>query len=323
MSTLYLGVMSGTSRDALDGCLVSFEPELQIHQTITIPFSQTYKHEEELSSIDAEITQKTIDLVNTVLSESNIDESEIELIAFSGQTISHTNTKSIQAGDPQEIANKTHIKVSSDFRNKDIANGGMGAPLIPIFHKYLFGQNGAKSAVINIGGISNGTWLVDGNIECATDIGPGNCLMDMATSFYGHGDFDKDGNLASQGKLIIELKDSLMKVFLEYEYPRADDISAYTSILKSKLDKDYKAEDVLFTLSDITAEMIANFHSFCNKPKDLIFHGGGTRNTFLMRSIKAKTGANITNTDSVVDSRYMEACAFAYLAYANKGVIFR
>ena len=133
MSTLYLGVMSGTSRDALDGCLVSFEPELQIHETITIPFSQTYKHEEELSKIDAEVTQKTIDLVNTVLSESNIDESEIELIAFSGQTISHTNTKSIQAGDPQEIANKTHIKVSSDFRNKDIANGGMGAPLIPIF----------------------------------------------------------------------------------------------------------------------------------------------------------------------------------------------
>ena len=114
-----------------------------------------------------------------------------------------------------------------------------------------------------------------------------------------------------------------MKVFLEYDYPRADDISAYTSILKSKLDKDYKAEDVLFTLSDITAEMIANFHGFCSKPKDLIFHGGGTRNTFLMKSIKTKTGANITSTDSVVDSRYMEACAFAYLAYANKGVIFR
>ena len=147
--------------------------------------------------------------------------------------------------------------------------------------------------------------------------------MNHFTLSYGHGDFDKDGNLASQGKLIIELKDYLMKIFLEYGYPRADDISAYTSILKSKLDKDYKAEDVLFTLSDITAEMIANFHSFCNKPKNLIFHGGGTLNTFLMSSIKAKTEANITSTDSVVDSRYMEACAFAYLAYANKGVIFR
>jgi len=118
MSTLYLGVMSGTSRDALDGCLVSFEPELQIHQTITIPFSQTYKHEEELSRIDAEITQKTIDLVITVLSESNIDESEIELIAFSGQTISHTTAKSIQAGDPQKIANKTPITGCKDINTE-------------------------------------------------------------------------------------------------------------------------------------------------------------------------------------------------------------
>ena len=323
MSTLYVGVMSGTSRDALDGCLVSFEPKLKIHQTITMPFSQNYKREEEFSNIDREITQKTIDLVNTILTRSNINKSKIELIAFSGQTISHTNTKSIQAGDPQEIANKTQIKVSSDFRNKDIANGGMGAPLIPTFHKYIFGQNGIERAVINIGGISNGTWLVDGDIKCATDIGPGNCLMDMATSFYGHGDFDEDGNLASQGKLIFELKDSLMRAFLEYDYPRADDISAYTSILKNKLNKNYNAEDVLFTLSDVTAEMIANFHNFCHKPNDLIFHGGGTLNTFLMSSIKAKTEANITSTDSVVDSRYMEACAFAYLAYANKGVIFR
>jgi len=325
MKNLFIGIMSGTSRDSLDACLVDFTDHFQIISTETLSFSANYKTSTEITEINTEITNKSIEIIKNLLNKADIKESEIFGVGFSGQTISHNEEHSLQAGDPKKIARSTGINVFSDFRNKNIAEGGRGAPLIPDFHQYIFSETEKRKLIVNIGGISNGTYLNGAKIASASDIGPGNCLLDLVMTNLKLGDYDKDGELASKGVVNQSIKEELMFNFSNMSYPRADDITAYTAPFMEKF-VEYKkisVNDLLRTLVEITAAKIAEYFEYCDNPDEIIFHGGGILNKTLMESITKNIKKNIKTTDHIVPSKYMECSAFAYLAFMDKGVLFK
>ena len=325
MNNLFIGIMSGTSRDSLDACLVDFTDHFQIITAETLDFSASYKTSTEISEINNEITNRSVEIVKNLLEKSSLKENDVVGIGFSGQTISHDENHSLQAGDPKKIAESTKINVFSDFRNKNIAEGGRGAPLIPDFHQYIFSETGKRKLIINIGGISNGTYLDGEKIASASDIGPGNCLLDLTMTSLQLGDYDKDGELASSGTINHSIKEELMSDFRNMQYPRADDITAYTDPFTKKFEeyKETPINELLRTLVEVTAEKIKEYYEHCDMPDEIIFHGGGTLNKTLMKSIAEKTRDDIRTTDHIVPSKYMESSAFAYLAYAGKGVLFK
>lgn len=315
--------MSGTSRDSLDGCLVSFSNGLEIENLETIYFSKDYQSSDNQSFISEEITQKSIDLVKKLI--SNHSKENIIAIAFPGQTISHSDEFSLQAGSPEIIAKESGIPVYADFRNFDIAHGGKGAPLIPLFHQYLLSDNSKNKLIINIGGIANGTYLKGSEIELASDVGPGNCLMDEAMRKLGLGLFDNDGLLARSGNINDEILELFMNELENLSYPRADDISVYMNILEK-----YESEilniapaDALCTLTELTATKIIEFLKSCNSVDELIFHGGGTENKYLMSRIKELAAIPVKSIDDVAPSKYIEAIAFAYLAFQERAILFK
>ena len=336
MNNYFIGLMTGTSADALDGCIVSFDGEFKLIQTQSLELDNSYKKDYEwsikngyktieesktLAELEKILNKKSVELVNNLIKKANLNISDISYVGFSGQTVFHTNNKSYQIGDPRFLANESRINVISDFRNHDIKNGGIGAPLIPAFHKYLYSENDKKKLVFNIGGIANGTFLKNGEISLASDVGPGNCLLDLVSKEKFNTSFDNNGDEASKGKINLELLDQLLSESNQMQYPRADDKKDYYKIFNNSF-LEINKNSLLRTLSEFTAEKIKDFYDFCDQPDEVIFHGGGTKNLFLMNLIESKLNTSIKTTDNEIPSKYVEAAGFAYLAYLKKGEIF-
>ena len=323
LMSYFLGLMSGTSRDSLDICCVSFEPKFKVISNDTLEFSESYKSTKNKTYIDNEITLKSIEAVNNLIKKNKIKYEDIECIAFPGQTLLHTKNKSFQAGNAHKIAKETKLTVRYDFRNQDISQGGLGAPLVPSFHNYLFGEINKSKMIVNIGGICNATHLKGNHIQEASDIGPGNCLMDFYCIKNGLGNFDLNGRLASQGRISKELFKALRSTIQFDLYPRADDIANYLIKLKTyeKIIDKTKTEDVLRTLIEITVLGIEEFYRSCGEPEEIIVHGGGIYNKFLMNLLSVKFGNTIKTSANYLDPKFVEAAAFAYLAYLKKGVL--
>ncbi len=336
MSDYYIGIMTGTSADAIDGCIVSFKDSFKLIASDRIDHKDSYKknyeeciskgikkvdQSEELMKLEDDLNNKTLELVDNILCKNNLSTEDITSIGFSGQTVFHTNKKSYQIGDPQFLANNSKIRVISDFRNFDILNGGMGAPLVPIFHKYLYAEEDKKKIIFNIGGIANGTYLDGKNISLASDVGPGNCLMDyISAESYGF-PYDKNGDYAKRGKLSFNSYNKLVKECCDMRYPRADDKNDYYKLIDKRLLK-MPPDDALKTLTTFTAQKIKDFYDFCDQPEEVIFHGGGVKNLFLMDLIKERIQQEPRTTDNEIPSSSVEAAAFAYLAFMNKGEVF-
>jgi anhydro-N-acetylmuramic acid kinase len=190
---------------------------------------------------------------------------------------------------------------------------------------FYFQKVQKKKLIINIGGISNGTHLSDKGINIASDIGPGNCLLDYAASKIVNIDFDKGGKIASRGKINKKLFEELINNFPENIYPRSDDLEVYTEYFFKNFEnfKKIPPNDLFRTLTEVTAEMIFKFFVFCERPEKIIFHGGGTLNSFLMKRIEQKIGKKLHTTDDFgVPSKYVESAGFAYLAYKKRSEIF-
>jgi len=336
MNNYFIGIMTGTSADAIDACIVSFKNGFHLIASDSINHKFSFKKDyeeciakglktvdqsEKLMGLENDLNNKTLELVNNILYKNNLSNKDISSIGFSGQTVFHTNKKSYQIGNPQFIANNSNIQVISDFRNFDIKNGGIGAPLIPIFHKYLYGEENKKKIIFNIGGIANGTFLDGKNISLASDVGPGNCLMDyISAKNYGFA-YDKNGDFAKRGKFSSSLYEKLIKECSDMDYPRADDKNDYYKLIDETLLK-MRPDNALNTLAFFTAQKIEDFYNFCGKPEEVIFHGGGVKNLFLMNLLKEKVKRELRTTDNEIPSKSVEAAAFAYLAYMNKGEIF-
>ena len=336
MRNLYIGVMTGTSADSLDGCIVSFDEKFQLLEKESIELGKNYKKKYEdcikagyktssespdLLEVENVLNFKTIELLDRLVSKSIIKKEDINLVALSGQTVFHTYEKSYQIGNYQEIANISGMNICADFRNYDIKKGGMGAPLIPMFHKYLYARKSLNRIVFNIGGISNGTHLNQNQISVASDVGPGNCLLDLCCENFLNMPFDDKGKIAATGKI----EHALLKKFLsgtkDMDYPRADDKNDYYRLMDESI-SEVCVEDLLRTLIEFTAFKIQEFYKFCGSPREVIFHGGGTKNTYLMQVIEEKLNCDVRTTDNEIDSKYVEAAGFAYLAYKNLGEIF-
>ena len=336
MNNYFIGIMTGTSADSLDGCIVNFKKNVDLIETAQIELGSEYKDKYEecirlgfkevnesadLMEVEKTLNKKTIDLVETLIDKSRISRKSISLIALSGQTIFHTYEKSYQIGNSQQIADMTGINVCSNFRNFDIQQGGMGAPLIPAFHKYLYAENNKNKLIFNIGGISNGTYLKGDQIVIASDVGPGNCLIDMFIKKHFNLPFDFDGKIASDGTLNDTLINKLLMDTKNMSYPRADDKNDYYKLIDENF-LEMPPKDIIRTLTEFTAIKIKDFYDYCECPSEIIFHGGGTKNSFLMKAISKKLDSNVRTTDSEINSKFVEATAFAYLAYLKRGEIY-
>ena len=344
-----LGLMSGTSMDGVDASIISsidgfhydekfnryFEYDKGLFQKISLIRDQIFtskdlkKLSKELNSLEKEITlfhAKVVDDMSYSAKKSNIP--KLEIIGFHGQTIFHNPKEkiSVQLGDGKLLSQLTKKTVAYDFRQNDLRNGGQGAPLTPIFHKSLLNKTLSAPAIfINIGGITNVTCFHSfEKFEIpmfASDIGPGNCLIDEWVRKNSNKKFDKDGNIAKSGKVNELILNQALDNF--------------EGILNNSLDiKDFdisfvrglSLEDGTSTLTSFTAEIITtSLKKLLNKNKyfsgkegpNIIVCGGGRKNKYLMRLIQNKIieYKSFELIDKYnIDGDFVESQAFAFLA---------
>lgn len=323
--------MTGTSADSIDGCVVDFSNGFELIHSKSNNLEKNYKskYEEAIKKgfknkeddeivleLEESLNKSSVKLIKNLLDE--IDTSLISAIGFPGQTMFHDTERSYQIGCAQFLADEVGIKVIHDFRNYDMQKGGLGAPLVPEFHKYLFAESNKRKVIFNIGGISNGTYLDGEDIKVASDVGPGNCLIDLVAMRDFGMPYDEDGKIAATGQIDQRLLNSLLDKIRTKSYPRADDKSFYYNL--DELESN-KPENLLATLSELTALCISDFCRSCDMPVEILLHGGGTKNKFLMERLEKNIGSSLKFTDRLIPSKFVESAAFAYLAYLKRGIL--
>ena len=330
----YIGLMSGTSMDGVDVALCTIDnKQCRLVASLAFPFERQLK-DEIMLMIDGETTLKQVgvlhhrlalvcaDAVNALLKQENLEASSIRAIGSHGQTLWHAPDEAfpftLQLGDASLISAKTGIDVVSDFRSKDIALGGQGAPFAPVFHQFLFGKHEQMVGVLNIGGMSNLSIL--GRKLIGFDTGPGNALMDIWVQKHQEVAFDKDGTWAKAGKvdkaLLAEL---LAEPYFSKKAPKSTGRELFNILWLGKILRSHRAvssENVQATLLALTVESIMREVKRYGVEL-LLVCGGGVHNVYLMEQLqKADSGVCIESTDALdVSSEQMEAMIFAWLAY--------
>ncbi len=335
----YIGLMSGTSMDSIDAALVDFsDNKLKILATHRIPLHEGLKKQivqliqnsislAHFGEIDRKLGLLFAEAALGIIHKKLVPKEHIAAIGSHGQTIFHQpfgdQPFTMQIGDPNIIAGKTGITTIADFRRKDMALGGQGAPLAPAFHEYLF-RGEQDCFVLNIGGIANITYLPakPSHNVIGFDTGPGNTLLDQWCKIHKNTNFDNRGAWAKSG--IINEK--LLALCLQDPYfsipaPKSTGPEYFNlSWLKKRLMKVNlftKSEDVQATLVELTARAIADAIAPLSKKAQKIWVcGGGTKNSFLMSRIQelCKPKIVLSSSDFGVDPDWMEAAAFAWLA---------
>ena len=242
-----------------------------------------------------------------------------ELIAFHGQTIYH-NPKvniSLQLGNPKQLAKMLKKNVIFDFRSNDIALGGQGAPLAPIYHQFLINSLDIElpSCILNIGGVSNLTFW-DGNKLIGFDTGPGNGLMDSYIKLKTKKYFDKNGEIASQGIPNRQFINKFINnIFFLKRPPKSLDRNSFKVLYDELLAKDYSIQDTTATLAECTVEtIIMALSSLPKKVKNIMITGGGYKNKYLMRQLKKRLNTNfILENDININFDYIESELIAFL----------
>lgn len=345
-SSLYIGVMSGTSLDGVDIALMDFRqsPKLLNAEVIPIPkdlrddLTQLVKIGEttlqKLGELDHRLGLLYADSINQFLQKQSLLPENIQAIGCHGQTVWHAPQRNfpftMQLGDMNLLAAKTGITVVGDFRRKDMAFGGQGAPLVPAFHQALFADPKQIVAVVNIGGISNVSLLIPNQPVIGYDIGAGNTLLDSWIEKHQGKRFDNDAEWAKQGRVEPELLAELLNdPFFAKLPPKSTGREQFNlSWLEQKLakvtacnGKAFPAIDVQATLVEFTAQSIANdltkMVSQPNLPCLLLICGGGARNPLLMERLHAlmPNWKVSTTTEYGINVDDVESAAFAWLAY--------
>ncbi|MBL4783762.1 MAG: anhydro-N-acetylmuramic acid kinase [Porticoccaceae bacterium] len=337
MGQLYIGLMSGTSLDGVDVAIVDFDNDNpSLISTFFKPYpqdlltqlkkicGQTQVGFDELGSLDSQLGSFYAQCVNQSLSNAGLDSSDIVAIGSHGQTIHHSPNTSpahtLQIGDANRIAEESGIAVVTDFRRRDIAVGGQGAPLVPAFHKVTFQSPTDNLVILNIGGISNVTFL-DKNINSPMigfDCGPGNTLMNQWCQLHFDVSFDKSGALAKAGQLNNNLLVSLLAdPYFSLPYPKSTG-PEYFNIdwLHLHLDKHpTNINDTLRTLCEFSAACIVLSIGLLPSVDQTLVCGGGVHNDFLMRRLADLCSCPVTSTETYgVAPDWVEAMAFAWLA---------
>lgn len=333
---LFIGLMSGTSLDGVDVALVEFDHELHPHILNThfaaypaalraeiLTLQHPTANELEVTALMGNtLAQLYAEAVSQLLNSMGLAASAITAIGCHGQTIRHRPELgfTMQIGNPALLAELTGITVVADFRSRDIAAGGQGAPLVPAFHKALFANDKANRAVINIGGIANITYLARSGETFGFDSGPGNMLLDAWIKQHLNLDYDADGAWADTGEVIEALLSAMLTdPYFSLTPPKSTGRDLFNNKwLNAHLaDKNYQPNDVARTLVALTAHSIHRaLQQHCGAVDEVYLCGGGAKNSLLKRALQELLGdVALEITDKLgVGVDWAEAIAFAWLA---------
>lgn len=340
MPDLYLGLMSGTSMDGVDGVLADFsgdKPTVLAHASA--PFDMALKSELlALNTSGADELHRAAlagnalmrlyaQVVRRVLAAADRQPAAVRAIGAHGQTVRHRPQEfdgtgyTLQLCQPALLAELTGIEVVADFRSRDVAAGGQGAPLAPFFHRAMFGQAGDTVGVLNIGGISNLSLLRHDGSQLGFDCGPGNALMDAWCQHHTGQPFDDAGAWAATGQVLPALlQDLLREPYFNKLPPKSTGRDLFNEPwLQPRLQAhgDAQPQDVQATLAELTARACAQ-DVLRHEPElqRLIVCGGGALNTHLMRRLQAMLPDTqvASSADSGLPPLQVEAAAFAWLA---------
>jgi len=334
--TLYVGVMSGSSLDGLDFALVEQDDRPRLLGTYYIPMPDDLRAEllglcssgpDELARAGI-AEQKWVRLaaqgVLALLDQQKVLAGEIRAIGSHGQTIRHEPARgfTVQIGNPALLAELTGITVVSDFRKRDIAAGGQGAPLVPAFHEALFDDNKDYRAVLNVGGFSNLSLIEIDKPVSGFDSGPGNVLLDAWIQAQRGLSYDKDGAWGESGTVNADLlKSMLSDQFFQTKGPKSTGREVFNlGWVHHHMFQlpTLKPEDVQATLLEVTALSITeSLQSAQAQTKELLVCGGGAHNKALMKRLAALLpNTKVSSTAEFgVDPDWVEAMAFAWLAH--------
>jgi len=325
----YVGIMSGTSLDGVDVVLCEIDAiSCRLISSLEYPIPLELKTDiltmiedkstlKEVGQIDHRLGLLFTQAVVALLIRENIDASSVKSIGLHGQTLWHEPggeySFSMQLGDPNILNAKTGIPVVADFRRKDVALGGQGAPFAPAFHEFLFGGSEAYMSIVNIGGMANITVLDEKLI--GYDTGCGNVLIDMWVTQHEGVSYDKDGEWARSGVVEYGLLDRMMSDdYFKQPYPKSTGREKFNKVWLQGIlaGKTHNPEDVQRTLLELTALSISNEVLRFNRDIVLLC-GGGAKNTFLVERLKAL----MPNVEVAIaaNADYIEAMTFAWLAY--------
>lgn len=342
-ASLYLGMLSGTSRDGADVVLVRFDqgaPKLLSSYCVSYPAAlakdlkdlierRQRPDDADIERLDRELADFFALAAWGLLERAGVKPNEITALGSHGQTIWHQpqkpNAETLQLGDPQRIANLIGIRTVGDFRQADLAAGGQGAPLAPLLHKALLMRERGIRAVLNIGGISNVSLLNALGSVTGHDTGPGNCLLDGWIHQHKGLDYDANGQWAAGGKVDRLLLDRLLDdPYFSRKPPKSTGVEYFNAKwLQTRLDArraEFSAthtslRDVQATLSELTAYSIADAVRFGNAD-ELLVCGGGSHNLDLMERLRhLLPDKQVATTHKAgIDPDWMEGILFAWLA---------
>ncbi|MFD0914714.1 anhydro-N-acetylmuramic acid kinase [Methylophilus luteus] len=337
-SRYFIGIMSGTSLDGVDAALVThtgdtlqqidqaFVPYpaavkqglLDLHQAATNELHAAAIMANTLAGLYAEAVQK-------ILQQSGLTAAAITAIGCHGQTIRHCpdlpdgQAYTLQIGNHARLAELTQIAVIGDFRSRDIAAGGQGAPLVPAFHQAVFASASSNRAIINIGGIANVSWLPVSGQVTGFDSGPGNMLLDQWTQQHTGQAYDANGGWSASGQVNEALLQAMLaEPYLALAAPKSTgrDLFNQQWLAKHLQGIVDQPQNIARSLLELTAVSIADaIARFCPNTDEAYVCGGGAHNGLLMSRLSALLGCPVERTDKLgVDADWVEAVAFAWLA---------
>ncbi|MGY0504747.1 anhydro-N-acetylmuramic acid kinase [Luteimonas sp. e5] len=345
-SDLYLGLMSGTSADGIDAAIVRFAGghgvegdaplQAELIAARTLPWQPEVRARlvwlgqggaldslDELGVLDAQVGEAFADAALAVLAEAGIAPQRIAALGSHGQTVRHRPNErhpfSLQIGDPARIAERTGITTIADFRRRDIAAAGQGAPLLPAMHHALLHDPAEARAVLNLGGIANLTLLPPTGAVRGFDTGPANALMDLWCHEHTGRAWDEEGAWGATGTPDADLLERLLDdPWLAAAPPKSSGREHFQrDWLAARLAGDEEPVDVQATLRTFTARTVADaLLATQADTRRLLVCGGGVRNPVLMQALReALPGIEVASTaEHGIDPDHVEAMGFAWLA---------
>jgi len=339
MASLYLGLISGTSADGIDVALASFARKPKLLASLTHPYPDDLRRRilalaqgdgrialDEFGALDVEIARAFAAAANNLLQREGIDAKKIRALGSHGQTVRHrplgTAPYTMQLGDPNVIAELTGISTVADFRRRDIAAGGHGAPLAPAFHAAMLAHDKKTRVVLNLGGIANIT-ILSGSAKQPLrgfDTGPASCLLDAWVAKHLDQPYDKDGAFAASGRI----DETLLKRLLSEPYfaeppPKSTgrEVFHLTWLAERMRGLAIAPKNVQATLVALSAITIANaIRTQARDTREVWVCGGGVHNPVLMAAIaNALAPIHVASiADLGIDPDFVEAMTFAWLA---------
>ena len=334
---LFLGLISGTSMDAIDAALVDFDTSpLSLLAASAEPFEPGLKSRiaalvdapervslDEIGQIDVAVAQAFARSALQLMRDAGVNAAAVSAIGCHGQTLRHRTDLPIpftwQIGDPNTLAEMTGVDVVADFRRRDLAAGGQGAPLLPVFHDQVFRSDSEDRVILNLGGIANVTMLERGAVVSGFDTGPANRLLDAWISRHRPDSFDRGGVWAGTGRCDAALLGELMnEPYLKQPPPKSTGRELFNlPWLQNKLGLFARQpRDVQATLQQYTAVTVASAARQYAPGASLYVCGGGARNAGLLAALGALCAPNrVAGTEVLgLDPDFVEAIAFAWFA---------